>query len=217
VTHPRHAPFLVTKLWEYFIAAPPSKATVRELARTYRASKLTIKPVVAQILGHPAFYANLGAPDMVKAPVVLVAGALRTTGGSIKDNAPDYLAASMGQRLFDPPSVAGWDWGPAWMSSNTMRVRFEWGNYMLGEFGTVGVGDAEKMPRAPAAAVERAHLACGRPPLRAATRARLMQLCREAFADLNPRASEGDRDDRARLLQRALRHNLLTNPDYQLC
>lgn len=25
----------------------------------------------------------------------------------------------MGQMLFEPPSVAGWDWGPAWLSTNT--------------------------------------------------------------------------------------------------
>src|SRR5262249_14113389 len=34
--HPRHAPFLVTKLWEHFVATPPSKGTVRALAATYR-------------------------------------------------------------------------------------------------------------------------------------------------------------------------------------
>src|SRR5207244_1675656 len=30
----------------------------------------------------------------------------------------------MGQRLFDPPSVFGWDWEGAWISSATLLARF---------------------------------------------------------------------------------------------
>src|SRR5690606_6708596 len=30
----------------------------------------------------------------------------------------------MGQRLFDPPSVFGWDWEAAWISSATLLARF---------------------------------------------------------------------------------------------
>jgi hypothetical protein len=78
------------------------------------------------------------------------------------------------------------------------------------------VGDHEKPPRDPAGALERAHLACGQPPLTASMRARLLQLGRELNADLRPNADDDDRDDHARLLQRALRHALLTNPMYQL-
>ena len=42
-----------------------------------------------------------------------------------------WLLESMGQCPFHPPSVAGWDWGPAWLSSNSMRVRFDAANYLM--------------------------------------------------------------------------------------
>src|SRR2546423_864596 len=79
VAHPKHAPFLVAKLWSFFVSEPPRRTTVRGLAALYRRSGLRIKPVLRAILSHPSLYRSLDAPDMVKAPVVLVAGALRAT------------------------------------------------------------------------------------------------------------------------------------------
>src|ERR687888_1124208 len=81
--HRAHAPFLVGNLWSFFVDAPLDRATKRRLVRVYRRSGLRIKPVVAEILGHPALYRDLDAPSMVKSPVVYLAGMLRTTGQGI--------------------------------------------------------------------------------------------------------------------------------------
>ena len=140
--HPRHAPFLITKLWHWFIVPEPSRDTLRSLTTIYRRSGRQIRPVVRAILSHPALYANLGAPDMVKSPVVHMAGALRTTGTPVRWDSPAWMMESAGQRLFGPPSVAGWEGGPAWMSSNAMRVRFEVGNFLLERSGRVAVPGA---------------------------------------------------------------------------
>ena len=68
--------------------------------------------MVERILDHHALYADLDAPDMVKAPVVFVAGALRALGRPIDVTSWGWLLPQMGQQPFRPPSVAGWDWGP---------------------------------------------------------------------------------------------------------
>lgn len=39
----------------------------------------------------------------------------------------------MGQDLFAPPSVKGWDGGTAWLSSDTMMARFNFANRIIGE------------------------------------------------------------------------------------
>jgi len=215
--HRNHAPFLVTKLWNWFMPDPPSRTTVRHLSAVYRHSGLKIKPVVAEILANPALYRNLRAPDMIKAPVVYVAGTLRAAGQGITSQAPAYMSADMGQRLFDPPSVAGWDGGTAWMSSNSMRVRFDWGNQMLEDGSRVAVPDGEtRSPRQAAAALVAAAAACGRPWYSTATRTRLLGLAAHFFDDLGADADAGDRNDRANMLQRSLRHALITGPDAQL-
>jgi hypothetical protein len=216
VEHPRHAPFMVGKLWSFFVTEPPSRATKRQLVEVYRGSKLKVRPVVEAILSHPALYANLDAPDMVKSPVVYVAGTLRTTDRPLTKRSPSWLLADMGQRPFDPPSVAGWDWGPAWMSSNSMRVRFDWVNELL-DAGLLGVAEGATQPPASAeAALEAALDAVGRPWISPGTRANLLDLATHFFDDIRPTARLQRRIERADMLQRALRHALLAGPDAQL-
>ena len=213
--HPNHAPFLVAKLWSFFVATPPSRATVRALADTYRASGMRIKPLVRAILEHPQLYRALDAPDLVKCPVVYVAGALRTTDSHLAHDYPAWLLATMGQELFRPPSVAGWDWGAAWMSSNAMRQRFTLGNYVV-NYGRPSV----KRGSAPATltpqeAYDLAWSAVGQPQVSTATRQALTHLAAHFFDDLDPRWR--DRADwRGEALQATLRHLLLVCPDSQL-
>jgi len=214
--HPRHAPFLVTKLWSFFVASPPSAATVRALASNYRRSGLRIKPVVRQILEHPALYRDLGDGDLVKWPVVYVAGALRTSGTYVTGGYPVWMLATMGQQLFSPPSVAGWDWGAAWMSSNSMRQRFAFANYLVDAGRPRVRKGAYKATLSPQRAVELAIEAVGSPPVSARTRAALTRLARHWFDDI-PRSWRRDADWRAESLQRTLRHLLIARPEAQLC
>ncbi|MDX6672225.1 MAG: hypothetical protein QOI91_2588 [Solirubrobacteraceae bacterium] len=216
VAHPNHAPYLTGKLWSFFVAEPPSRATVRGLAATYRRAGYRIKPVVAEILGHSALYRNLDAPDLVKSPAVFTAGSLRTNGLPVTSEALTWLMDGMGQRLFDPPSVAGWDWGPAWMSSNSMHIRFEWGNRLIEE-GVLGVRTGTTQPPAgPAEALEQALAATGRPWISGATRAHLLEMAGRYFDDIKPNARPQRRIERADMLQRSLRLILLAGPDAQL-
>ena len=214
--HPRHATFLVTKLWEFFVATPPSKATIRALAATYKRSGLELKPVVRQILEHPALYANLGADDLVKCPVVYVVGAMRTSGTFVTHSYPTWLLGAMGQYPFAPPSVAGWDWGPAWMSSNSMRQRFAFGNFLLA-YGRPEVKDGSVKATLPAKeAFALAHKAVGAPPISARLQHTLTHLAAHWFDDI-PKAWRDGSDWRAESLQRTLRHLLITSPESQLC
>jgi hypothetical protein len=218
VAHPNHAPFLVTKLWEFFVGSPPSRATVRSLANTYRRSGHKVKPVVAAILAHPALYRNLDAPDMVKAPVVFVAGSLRSAGLPVTQQSMTWQLDSMGQRPFDPPSVAGWEWGGAWMSSNSMRVRFDWGNRLIHGDGPLGIKQGSLQPAPTAAdALEQALAATGRPWISGATRAHLLDMATHYFDDIRPtRRTQRQGIERAEMLQRVLRLMLLAGPDAQL-
>jgi hypothetical protein len=209
--HPRHAPFLVGKLWAYFTNEPLDAGTRAQLVRTYTGSKLQIKPVVAAILAHPALYSRLDAPDMVKSPVVHIAGLLRTTGTPITIESYGWLLDQMGQFPFHPPSVAGWDWGPAWLSTNAMRARVSLANAMLSWDGAPlkvpdGAGDiawsAEQH-------LETALDAVGRPWISSGTRQVLVELA-GGFYDGRPRK------DRADMLQRLLRNLLISGPDAHL-
>jgi uncharacterized protein (DUF1800 family) len=115
----------------------------------------------------------------------------------------------MGQYPFRPPSVAGWDWGTSWLSSNAMRVRFDFANYMI-DTPRVGVEDGSTPNKlSPKQAVARARRAVGDPWTSAATDRELMRIARRVLAD-------EDFDERGDMCQRVLRHLLISGPDAQV-
>jgi uncharacterized protein (DUF1800 family) len=211
--HKRHAPFLVEKLWKFFVTEPLDSRTKKSLVKTYTRGKLRIEPVVGAILAHPALYARLDRPDMVKSPVVFLAGALRAVGGGVQRSSWTWLSDGMGQQLFHPPSVAGWDWGPAWLSTNTIKNRFQVITYLMTDRGPLQVPDKSVPLGLPVAdAIEHARAATGRPWTSPETDAALEKLATTMVANLKP----WERQSRADHRQRALRHLLLSGPDAQL-
>jgi uncharacterized protein (DUF1501 family) len=111
VEHPAHAPFLVGKLWDFFVGTPIDAGRRAALASVYVSGGRRLRPVLRQILADPALYRKLGSPEMVKWPAVYVAGQLRAMRAPVDRVGYGDLMAEMGQALFAPPSVAGWDWG----------------------------------------------------------------------------------------------------------
>jgi len=217
VAHPRHSEFLVRKLWAFFVATPPDKGTLRELKRTYRGSGLKIAPVVEAILRHPALYARLDGPDLVKCPVVYLAGTLRLAGKGITIGDYGWLLSLMGQVPFQPPSVAGWDWGTAWLTSGTVKARLQMVNSLIGWDGKrpLGVTGGTGNPALTAdQQVDAALDALGRPWLSDASRRVLTDLAGGFFADMTKGWQQGKpKVDRADELQRLLRNLILTGPD----
>jgi len=217
IAHPQHAPFIVSKLWDYFVGTPIEPSTRKRLAGIYRRNDHRIAPVVRNILESPALYRGLGVPDLVKSPVVYVAGMLRACGEGVTRADWVYLLDGMGQLPFRPPSVAGWDWGTAWLSTNTMHVRFDTANVMLRDHRGVKDGTTPKHG-SPREAVARARSAVGRPWTSAATDAKLLKLATTLLSDDKPAPGEYRQElqVRADMCQRALRQLLLTGPDAQV-
>jgi len=81
--------------------------------------------MVEAMFKSPAFYSAKAYRGLVKSPTELIVGINRQFGFAI---APRLAAAgeSMGQALLDPPNVAGWPGGAAWLSTGSWiaRMRF---------------------------------------------------------------------------------------------
>jgi hypothetical protein len=154
---------------------------------------------------------------MVKSPVVYVAGALRAVGGGVQHDDWAWLLQDMGQYPFQPPTVAGWDWGPAWLSTNTIHTRFKAITYLMTGSGPLSVPKGAAPPKGgPAAdAIARARAATGDPWTSPQTDAVLERMANGFFADFKPTQTWGWQD-RADHRERALRHLLMSGPDAQL-
>jgi hypothetical protein len=210
VEHPLHPSFMVAKLWGYFIGAPAPAGELRALERAYVGSGFAVRPLVEGILRHPLLYEG---PRMVIPPVVYCAGMLRALGRTIVTDAWSWIGELTGQRLFEPPNVAGWDYA-LWLDTSRWSGRFTAVNYALQ--GTVISTDKPKYPEheTPAQAVETALAHWGDPQLSARTRGSLLAFSR--------RAERGIRAEWEQVTYRILRQNALralipTTPEWQTC
>jgi uncharacterized protein (DUF1800 family) len=190
--HPNHAGYFVTKLWSYFVATPPTKATSSALQALYR-NGYQVRPVVEAILQHPDLY---NGPRMVKPPVVYTAGLLRALGRGVDTILWTRLDAGSGQRLFYPPNVAGWD-DTRWLDTATFR----------GRWFVAALAFSAKKPQDgssdPQRLVDRAQAALGGPTLTPETTKALLD-----FAKKN-------RSSGAVVVESALRQLLAVSPDLQ--
>jgi hypothetical protein len=123
------AEFICTKLYQEFVYEFPDQNIISQMAQILRDNNYEIKPVLKTLLTSAHFFdpAIIGAK--IKTPVELVAGTARTLGmeaGQNKDIRGEYLymlADVLGQKLLDPPNVAGWPGYRVWVSTTTLPER----------------------------------------------------------------------------------------------
>ena len=131
--HPTTGPRLARKLYQFFIneVSEPDPTLISELARTYYDSKFEMKPVVERLLLSPQFADSANRYARYSWPAEFVARAIKEigwTGFSVNDALTPML--NMGQQLFEPPDVAGWDLGPNWFSSGAMLTRMNFASQL---------------------------------------------------------------------------------------
>ena len=92
----------------------------RALERPYVRSGFEIRALVEAILRHPLFYEG---ERMVIAAGVLTARAC-TRRQTVQTDAWAWIGDQSGQRLFEPPNVAGWDYAH-WLDTSRWTARFQ--------------------------------------------------------------------------------------------
>lgn len=127
---PATAKRIASKLFAFFAYDNPEPQVVQPLADLYLSSKQEIKPVVKAILLSDAFYSDKAYTGHVKSPVEYVVGTVRQLGGQIRERALAQALRPLGQELFNPPNVAGWPGGPAWLDAATVASRFNFGGLL---------------------------------------------------------------------------------------
>jgi uncharacterized protein (DUF1800 family) len=121
---PRVAEHITAKLWREFISDTPDAGEIQRLADIFRANGYALYPLLEALFTSNAFWSPANRGVLVKSPVELIVGTLRTLDLPVED-ARLLAAASnrLGQDLFDPPNVKGWPGGTAWITSNTLLGR----------------------------------------------------------------------------------------------
>ncbi|MDE2125885.1 MAG: DUF1800 domain-containing protein [Armatimonadetes bacterium] len=124
VDNPACARFIATKLFKFFVHDHPTPEDVEPFAQLFTRSGFEIKPVMAAIFRSDQFYSPLAVYGKARSPAEFVVGTLRNTGAEGPMRAAPYAMKSMGQELFNPPNVKGWDGGMTWINTTTLLTRF---------------------------------------------------------------------------------------------
>jgi uncharacterized protein (DUF1800 family) len=124
LAQPATARFIVQKLWRELISPTPDMAEVERLATLFRANNYEIRPLLRAMLLSNAFFAPDNRGTLIKSPIELVLGTIRTFQIDTPSLRPAVIAAAMlGQNLLAPPNVKGWPGGDAWINSATLLTR----------------------------------------------------------------------------------------------
>jgi uncharacterized protein (DUF1800 family) len=127
------APFICAKIYKFFAAdiptdtkelEGPSRTVVRNMSNMLQQQRYELKPVIRRLLLSRHFYDPSVMGNKIKSPLELVVGSIRTLNVPARNTT--LLADAMdkmGQSVFLPPSVKGWDGGRSWINTSTLFVR----------------------------------------------------------------------------------------------
>ncbi len=124
--HPATARRLATKLYKFFLneTAEPDQGLISAMANSYLGNNYTIKPMLRTLFMSQQFRDPANFFQRYSWPVEFVVKAIKETGwtGFTVNSAMTPLS-NMGQQLFEPPDVNGWELGPGWISTSSMLSR----------------------------------------------------------------------------------------------
>ena len=117
--------FIAGKLVRFFVCDEPNPTPefLEPLAEVFRKSDFTIEPLVRTILSSKLMLSDWSVGKKVRSPIDFMVESIRSL--QVTTNL-DRLAKGLdgiGQALFNPPNVKGWDGGRAWINSSTLIGR----------------------------------------------------------------------------------------------
>ncbi len=126
LARPEVATFLTAKFWREFVSDTPDAAELSRLADIYRDSGYDTRKLLDAIFASDAFWAPYNRGTLVKSPVELLIGTVRTFEIPISDTTPfvEY-GKRLRQDIFNPPNVKGWPGGAWWITTHTLLERRE--------------------------------------------------------------------------------------------
>jgi uncharacterized protein (DUF1800 family) len=131
--HPETGPRLARKLYAFFVSeiGAPDEELVADLSRIYYQNDFEMKPVVEHLLRSRQFNDPTNRYARYSSPAEFVARSLKEVGWagfSVNDALTPMV--NMGQQLYEPPDVNGWEWGRGWISSGTMLTRMNFASQL---------------------------------------------------------------------------------------
>lgn len=206
---PRAREFLLERLWGFFVNDTPDPRLLRQLLLSFQNRDPQIEEILRGIFLHPSFYEPAARRVQIKSPVQLIASLHLALSAEPQTPAAMVRASrQLGQSLFAPPSVKGWDGGPAWITASTLAQRYSLAETFVRHRGVLSLSKLfPEMPADRVAAREQLFERFYQDALRPEDQARI-----DADLAQRPPPADWSREDAIAVVLR-----LVQSPQFQLC
>ena len=122
---PVTAEFFAGRIYRFLVRDELSPALRTRLGKVLRDSDYEVKPLLTTIFSSRDFYSQASYGGHIKGPVEHLIAMLKHLGAETVPGVPDFNQSTiaMGQHLLNPPSVAGWAGGRAWITPGLLMAR----------------------------------------------------------------------------------------------
>ncbi len=129
LAQPAAGEHLAGKIYTYFVREEISPALRTELGARFKASGYDIAALLETLFLSRDFYSGATVAGRIKPPVELVVSTYRRAGLRQVPGVPDFneTTEALGQKLFYPPTVAGWAQGRSWITPGLLIARSNFG------------------------------------------------------------------------------------------
>lgn len=119
------ARFIASKLYRYFVRDDIAPELATKLGKILYDNKYELKPLLTTIFLSRDFYSQPSYGTQIKSPVHLAISTYRKLGLTEVPGIPDFntVTENLGQELFHPPNVAGWEGGRSWVTPALLLAR----------------------------------------------------------------------------------------------
>jgi uncharacterized protein (DUF1800 family) len=122
---PVTAEYLAGKIYRFLVRDELSAELRRKLGAVLREHDYEVKPLLTVIFSSKDFYSQASYGGHIKGPVEHLVTMMKHLGAGEVPGVPDFNQSTiaMGQNLLNPPSVAGWAGGKAWITPGLLIAR----------------------------------------------------------------------------------------------
>jgi len=121
---PECSRFIAERIWRFFVQDSPPEACVAALADVLQKSNMDLKHTMGVLFRSKEFHAPEVIRSQIKSPVQWMIQATHQLQAPLPTQPMSLvMLRQLGQELFQPPNVKGWDGGIAWITTNNWLDR----------------------------------------------------------------------------------------------
>jgi len=134
------ANYICTKLYTFFVSPDINDNIINEMATTFIAQNWEITPVLKQLFKSDHFFNEDAIGMVIKSPYDTMMTFINEVNFEVNESEEDYfnfivyIGGMLGQDIFQPIDVAGWQRDQDWINSSTLTGRWIGMEYMSWKF-----------------------------------------------------------------------------------